>query len=348
MINVLVLMSAIVPTTGHRDLIDFATNIPGNPHVRVLLSARSFEPLPAGLRYQALAESILNPESVTFCLSLKDEAPQNPEDMPSGFWEWWRDEINNVFPEVEHWDYVVASETYGFNVASSLGAKFLPFDVARSINDTQGRRVRENILSGWDSILPVVRNHLKITATFFGQESVGKTTVSRMVADRIGNSLWLPEYARPYLTLANPEVTQESMHHIYLGQTALQENARNNSDHPFVCQDTDLFSTVGYWKIMGETPPGELVSAARRLASDVYYILPDDIPLEKDILRYGGDVRESAMGFWEDILNSISTTPSYVVVPNGLTLEEKVDFIMKDLYTRFHAATKPIRDFIRD
>lgn len=94
---------------------------------------------------------------------------------------------------------------------------------------------------------------------------------------------------------------------IWEGQAALQKHGSVNLvDKPFVIQDTDLFSTVGYWQFphwnryIGDCPEG-LIADAKALQSDIYIVTRSDIPFEEDPLRYGGDKREATDGYWINV-----------------------------------------------
>lgn len=341
--NAIILMTALVPTTGHSDLIEFAANLP-NTKVHVLINGRSFEPIETETREHALTEHFATMKNVIIRSSIIDSAPQNPEEMETGFWEWWKKEINDNFPETENnWDYVVASETYGQNVAESLNAEFIPYDISRTFNKARGTDVRNNLWENWNDILPEFKKFLHLKATIFGQESVGKTTVSQAVAKAL-DSLWVMEYARPYLEAVGNEVTLDKMGIIHKGQAALQSKAFNNAVTPVTVLDTDLFSTVGYYSIMLEDSTNECIEDAMKLASDVYYVMPDDIPFVEDPLRYGGDQRESDKFFWLCILKKYNL--NHVIVPSG-TVEEKTDFIATDIVQRFLNSHKNIIEFER-
>lgn len=151
--------------------------------------------------------------------------------------------------------------------------------------------------------------------TLFGAESTGKTTLSKQLARTLKGD-WKEEFARPYLEQTGEDVTRASMHAIWHGQKALQEDAQK-SHRQFVVQDTDLFSTVGYWQlphvepVIGPCPDG-LVADADRLRSDLYIITPSNILFEPDVLRYGGDRRESPDSYWIDLCNMYALP--YVVI----------------------------------
>lgn len=353
--NVIILMTALIPTTGHADLIRFASSIP-NARVHVLVNGRTFEPVSTEVRVKALMEHFKNDENVLIRGSVRDDAPQNPEDMPDGFWQWWADEINGNFQhylgmgesEPMDWDYVVASEPYGQQVADAIGANFLPYDIARHLNPVKGTTVRTDMINHWNEMIPEMRNHYHFNAVVFGQESVGKTTVSQHVAQKMGNkATWLMEYARPYLETPTigEELSLQKMEAIHRGQAALQSVTRQNVSTPFAVYDTDLFSTVGYYRIMGVEAPKECIDSAVELSANVYYVLPDDIPLVADPLRYGDGVRESDTRFWIDILAEFNQ--ECVLVPSG-SVDDKADFIIADMRARFADRVYDVSSFERD
>lgn len=344
--NIIVLMTALLPTTGHADLINFAANIP-DAKVHVLINGRTFEPIPSLHRWQDLHDHFKNFPNVYVAHSVEDSAPQNPEDMPDGFFEWWKDEINTNFPIVGgHWDYVVAAEPYGHKVAETLNARFVPYDLGRIINPARGTSTRNSPWELWEHILPETRRRYMIKATMFGQESVGKTTMAKAVAEKL-NARWIPEYAREYLETVGPEVTAEAMENIHAGQAALQRSNFANVTKPALLLDTDLFSTVGYYNIMKiENAPEDLVRDAHKFASDVYYVLPDDIPFEPDILRYGDGVRESDTHYWIDLLEKYHQ--NYKIVPKGLTFDQKVQWISEDILGCFYAQFVELSLFERE
>lgn len=78
------------------------------------------------------------------------------------------------------------------------------------------------------------------------------------------------------------------------------------AERPYIIQDTDLYTTVGYWQFphwqheLGACPQG-LIDEAAELKSDLYIITKSNIPFEKDPLRYGGDTREGSDEYWIDV-----------------------------------------------
>jgi len=223
--------------------------------------------------------------------------PQEPEDGDPNFWYMWADFLSMF--GAQPGDLLVASELYGLNLAEHTGLEFIPFDIGRQINPIRATRVRSNVSGFIRWVLPEFQPYLIQTTTIFGAESVGKTTLTKEMDWAIGAHR-LFEYARPYLETVGPELTTEKMRRIHDGQRALQELAQQLRNQPHVVQDTDLFSTVGYWELhpeLGRVPEGLYVDATR-LMSDLYIMPRSNIPFESDPLRYGGNEREASDDYW--------------------------------------------------
>ncbi len=293
-------MTAMPPTTGHLQLMQFADQL--SPEgVVVIACTQPHEPM-AEERIAALRAAIRHQGMQTVRLEHLDASLEQDPASP-GFWEMWRDLLHGF--GVTAGDYIVSSELYGRKLAEITGAEFFPYDIDRSLNAVKATLVREDPEAHFADILPEFQQHLRTTVTIFGAESTGKTTLSRRLAQEV-NGHWLFEYARPYLETTVNEITPRSMRAIWRGQAALQRHARNLHDRPFVIQDTDLFSTVGYWQfpawqdVLGPCPENLRVEA-RALQSDLYLVTRQNIPFEPDPLRYGGDTREGSDDYWTDV-----------------------------------------------
>jgi nicotinamide riboside kinase len=155
----------------------------------------------------------------------------------------------------------------------------------------------------WDNILPEFRQYLQKKVTLFGAESTGKTTLTeKLRGEFFGLSTKLFEWARPYLEMTDPVVTHEAMDRIWEGQRALQVSTYQNALKPLVIQDTDLWTTVGFWEDWDiDTVPAGIYLDAALLQSDLYIITRSNIPFEHDELRYGGDERQTNDQFWIDL-----------------------------------------------
>ena len=147
---------------------------------------------------------------------------------------------------VQPGDYIVASEPYGQKLADITKARFYQMTSTATLHALR-QLMFVTTLAHFEEILPEFQQYLRTTVTVFGAESTGKTTLSRQLAKEL-NGHWLFEYARPYLENTVNEITVRSMQAIHRGQVAMQKHALDLHDKPYIIQDTDLFSTVGYWQ----------------------------------------------------------------------------------------------------
>lgn len=344
MSNAIVLLTALVPTKGHKYLIDFASNLIGpSDKVYVILNSMDDEPINGQLRADALKLAFREKPRVHI-EHLHGDVPQNPEDHPD-FWNFWGNLVNSVI-KVNPEDYFVASELYGLDMAKVLGCKFMPCDMKRQTLYIKGTTVRNDIFNQFANVLPEFQHNLTKTVTIFGAESCGKTTMARSLAANF-NGYFIPEYARDYLELLGPEVTDDRMMHIVAGQIAYQQTVQDFKDKVFTFQDTDLLSTVGYFRIFGgdkRAPMDSIEIVAKYLKSDLYFVMNDDIPFEKDILRFGDGVRESKTKFWTDLLNEFGC--NYVEVPLGTHMEQEL-WCEEYLLKWYDKETNNFRTYVR-
>jgi HTH-type transcriptional repressor of NAD biosynthesis genes len=290
-------MTAMPPTTGHLQLVKFASRLADS--VVVLLNTQPHEPMPTW-RAQALLDATEHMPLVEVRWTHKtlEQNPQTP-----GFWDMWAGILKSN--GVTAADYIVSSETYGQKLAEITGAQFFPYDIDRSLNSAKATYVRLEPWAYFAEILPEFRRYLRTTVTVFGAESTGKTTLAKRLGALPGIT-WAFEYARPYLENTSTEINVRSMEGIWKGQFALQQQVAEMSEDPCIVQDTDLFSTIGYWElphwqtVLGE-PPLALLENAWKMRSDLYIVTKSNIPFEQDPIRYGGDKREGSDSYWLDI-----------------------------------------------
>lgn len=333
-----VLMTALPPTTGHEDLIAFAARCAREVHV--VLCTQPSEPL-AEERHAALLALARRDglRGVVRVHRIHEELPQEPADAPD-FWVLWRGLLRDL--GARPGDLVVASEPYGAELAAVIGGRFLPYDPDRFVNHAKATEIRDAPIERFAELLAEFQPYLRKRVTLFGAESVGKTTLTRRL-DELGLAAAFPEWARPYLELdvIGAEVTGEKMHAIWQGQLAQQlaaEAVAARRRRPFIAQDTDLFSTIGYWLLKGtdfgepHVPSGLWADAATN-ASDLYLILSQDaVPFEADPLRYGGHRRESSDEFWMELCERAGLRWVLVDEPDARAREARVVAELRGLF----------------
>lgn len=313
MTTALILMKALPPTQGHKRMIKWAEALAHN--VVVIMDTNPEEPM-IDERLAAL-QKIASPRTFVEHWEVFEQDPDE-----EGFWDRW-DAILHGYHGV---DYVIGSEDYCQIVADKVGAKFMPYDPNREMHNAKAEMIRDIPDINFNWIAEEFQPYLKTVVTVFGAESTGKTTLSKELT-RFPDSEWTFEWARPYLETIGPEITVESMHAIWQGQKALQMAAREWPNRQLLIQDTDLFSTVGYWEqphwkdALGPVPE-QLIADAINLKSDLYLITKANIPFEKDPIRYGGDKRESPDDFWIDIANKYDLNYVVLDTPSAYAREQ--------------------------
>lgn len=297
-----VLMTAMPLTTGHRDLVRFAAGLTND--TRILLVTQPSEPMvrERAAAVHALCQELSTRKRIVRMIHLCSEMEQDPQ--TPGYWDEWNDRLRNVGvrPGI---DMIVASEPYGAMLAEITNTTFFPYDIARELNPAKATAVRDDPLGHWGEIDPCFQPHLRTTVTVFGAESTGKSTFAADLAECMGGDT-LFEYARPLLEL-DPVCDREAMLRIRKGQRALQVAADERCRSPYLIRDTDLLSTLGYWRLPQHPElrpePSKLAGECRVSAPDLYIFCPANIPFEADPIRYGGDQREGSDEFWLGVMN---------------------------------------------
>jgi HTH-type transcriptional repressor of NAD biosynthesis genes len=294
-------MTALPPTKGHLNLVEFAADMAreADGETHVIVCTQPDEPF-AHERWFAILDHFRDDPTVKVH-HLHRKLEQNP--AAPGFWDMWVRIMTQEY-DMKAGDFFVTSEPYGKTMADLTGAIFMPYDPNRELYYTKATLIREKPTKYFSDVAPEFQPHLMKRVTVFGAESTGKTTLSKELSYE-ANGHWLFEYARPYLETAGNVITPESMTAIWRGQAAIQAHGERMRDKPWVIQDTDLFSTIGYWESpdwiqkLGPVPDG-LIKDAIELKSDLYLITSSNIPFEKDPLRYKSDqgVREQSDEYW--------------------------------------------------
>lgn len=351
MSKVITIMTALVPTIGHQALIDFCADLATitSKTAHIIVGTQPSEPVHHVFRVSAIDDyACYKYFDAINVVNYHSEAPQSPEDMPDGFWEYWKKVVEDHVGPVRPDDIFVASELYGIDMARVLNCKFMPFNRYRDMLAVKGTAVRNDLLGKFSDIMPEFQNYIRKTVTIFGQESCGKTTMAKRLANEM-NGIFVPEWAREYLETVGIETTDDRMRDIVFGQAALQQTARQIKNKPWIFQDTDLLSTVGYYHIYGgaKRRPQDLSLCQDffdQSVSDMYIVMHDGIPFEQDQLRYGGDHRESSREFWIDLLEKNGC--NYYVVKETDREKQYLE-VSNFLKEWFAKQTQDIREYVR-
>ncbi|MBC8101400.1 MAG: adenylyltransferase/cytidyltransferase family protein, partial [Cytophagales bacterium] len=144
----MILGKFLPPHRGHQYLVDFARRYADR--VTVHVCSIGSEPIPGALRFAWMREHWAGCPDVTV-VHCDDLNPQTPEECPDRFWEIWRESLLRRMDTPP--DLVFASEPYGFKLAETLGATYVPVDHARDRIPISGTRLRADPLRHWEHLL---------------------------------------------------------------------------------------------------------------------------------------------------------------------------------------------------
>ena len=342
-----IVMTALVPTIGHQFLVETAAEAMelnfGKLHV--VLFDRTFEPIKGALRASAIREQFKHMPHVQVYHHVDDGAPQ-VDDGTQTFWDYWVNLMTEI-TGVEKFTHVFASEAYGNKFAEQLGARFMPVDIGREIYPVKGTDVRRNLDERFMDVMPAFKKHLIRRIVMFGAESTGKTTMAQSLAcDSFIGGKYLPEWARSYLETFGPEVTDERMEIIAQMQYSVQKSVIANLKYPWVIQDTDLLTTIGYARLYRTTPNYALEHMFRETKGHLYIVMNGDIPFTKDPLRYGGEARETTDQYWIDLLDEFGC--SYYRVKSKGSHHDQYDEIAGVVSKFYEETYRDLVDFERE
>ncbi|MBC7804880.1 MAG: AAA family ATPase, partial [Akkermansiaceae bacterium] len=256
----LILGKFLPPHRGHEYLVNFAAGFADL--VTVHVCPTDADPIPGELRCQWMRETFAGRAGIRVVFN-PDPLPQTPADDPENFWRLWRESLLKREPDGVEPDYVFASEEYGFRLAETLNARYIPVDHLRSRFPISGTAIREDAISQWEYLLPATRPYFAKRVAIVGPESAGKTTLAERLAKRFGTT-FAPEYARTYLeTIPTAELERlyapggfdaETMHHFVRGQAASVEAMVRQCDR-IVFSDTEAIVTAMYCDLfLGDVP----------------------------------------------------------------------------------------------
>lgn len=340
-----ILMTALPASEGHAQLGRWAAAF-GVDSLYIMVCGTKNDPLPLNDRVFAIDHAFYEHYNVHVSGLLHD-LPDYPEQFNGTVEEFdqqWVNKINeHLAIEIENFtgldegDFLFASDIYGARFAKNLGVGFAPFDPNREVVKISGTRIRREPFQNFKYILTALRRQMQQTITIFGAESTGKTTMTRKLAEKY-DAPYIFEWARPYLeSLPTPETNDERMRMIVRGQEALQLSARAQDRAPFIFQDTDLFSTLGYYRLYngGTKEEVELCKlAAMEHQSPLYIVMNGNIRFTPDPLRYGVTKRESDDKFWIDILEEFGLNYHYVKSTNQHAQEDEVQKVIEAFFLK--------------
>jgi NadR type nicotinamide-nucleotide adenylyltransferase len=159
-----------------------------------------------------------------------------------------------------------------------------------------------------------------------GPESTGKTQLAQSLANCF-NTLWVPEYAREYISGLKRSYNYDDVEHIAREQVR-RENLYLKEVRDILFYDTDLIVTKVWFKVVYGHYPGWIDEAIMNTPADLFLVCNTDIPWVPDPLREnGGEMREVLMGMYITEINIIGVTWKLVSGKGGQRINSAVETV---------------------
>lgn len=258
----LLLGKFLPPHRGHQYLVDFARFYADD--VTVHVCSTPAEPIAGSLRFRWVRDHFAGVPGVRVVHN-DDPLPQTPEESPHDFYDLWRDSLLSRMERKP--DFVFASEPYGYPLAESLGAHYIPVDHARERVPVSGTLLRSDPARYFEYLLPPARPYFARRVALVGPESSGKSTLTAHLAHTFG-AVHAAEYARgfleaaPHYWLTSTETgtengfNTEALEIILRGQRASVEAMALQCTGGVVFSDTEAIVTACWAQVLlGHVPP---------------------------------------------------------------------------------------------
>ena len=263
------------PHAGHLHLV--RTALARCDELTILVCTREHEQIPGALRVQWMRELFPSARVV----HVSDDIPSYPHESPD-FWPIWTRLFEERCPDTEA---VFSSETYGDEIARRLGIDHVMVDLERSAYPVSGTTLRADPLTEWEHIPEPVRPYFAHRVALLGPESVGKSTMARLLAEHFGTSS-VSEYGREYTQGMGPsDTTAADFERIAIGQIEREERAARDCNGLLIC-DTDALTTEAFAEITLGRAPACVTALAAEHRHALYLLLDTDASWVDDGTRW--------------------------------------------------------------
>lgn len=210
----------------------------------------------------------------------------NIPEYPNG-WQAWSDLVKEKIGT--DFDYIFTSEICdhsGYNTHFP-GQEVVVVDAERKGVDISATKIRGDMVKHWGMMPTVVRKDFVMRICIVGTESVGKTSLTKMLAKRHQTS-WVEEYGRTYceqdLCMDEDLLVFDDYGTIAARRYDMEQEAAASANRVLFV-DTAALST-NYFCLLYEGHENQMVSAYQeRERYDAYFYLTDDVPFVEDGLR---------------------------------------------------------------
>ncbi|MFS4437216.1 AAA family ATPase [Paracoccaceae bacterium GXU_MW_L88] len=237
--------------------------------VTIALQDRGDDPIPAGIRAAWLRD--LFPD-VKIIFVDNETGARDLDDWLTTLKDWRAGRL-------------LCSEPWGPDLAKSLKADWTVMDPERVTFPIHSKDLRADLVSHWAQLPGVARPYFQKRLTLVGPESVGKSQISKHLAEKFGGP-HVPEYGRPFEKYRDEgDYSGQELFAIVDGHEAWRGAIAHHAG-PVLFEDTDALMTA----VWAEMLLGRRLRRLEKilLRADHYILLGDDVPWVDDGIRYYG------------------------------------------------------------
>lgn len=316
---------------GHEFIINFALNLVDELTILVDNLPADIETVSLKDRVDIMQKTFPNSRVV----GMDVVTYQDPSEVPH-FWEFWREVMLRNIGYTP--DYVIGSMDYVKRLSEEIGCDYVIVDQPRSNYPISATMIRDgihNYMHGdfdalndvWKFASEHSRNHFLQHVYMVGGESVGKTTLSKLLAERL-KATYVEEYARLFIEERNGQVLEKDMYTISIAQRAIQDVMKRHSKL-FCFHDTDLITTKIWHKKLFGTYPEWIDEKIKAQPDGLYFLIKPTAIWQADVTRFYPE-NEDRDWFHEEFKRQLTLHKKNFIEIDG------------DIETRFNTVLKNI------
>lgn len=193
-------------------------------------------------------------------------------------------------------DVVVSAESYGDELAGSIGAEHVRLERGADRSDRSGTAIRADVHARRHQLDPLVYRHFVERIAILGAESTGKSTLTAALAEVL-DTAHVPEVGRDYYEARGGQLELAD----YVTIAHLHRSAEDDATprvNRFLVSDTNALTTMFFSHYYNRDSLPELRSLADdcRLRYRHVIVCDDDIGFEQDGWRDSADWRARMQG----------------------------------------------------
>jgi HTH-type transcriptional repressor of NAD biosynthesis genes len=328
--NGLIVMKGYPVHKGHLYLIDTASE--NCDVLNVILSHNERQTIPGEVRYNWLKEIYQHNDNINVFHFDDGDMPQYDYECETldEFYSYW---VPKIYSIVSDLDVVFSSENYGDDFARYLGVEHFLVDKERVTIPISGTSIRDDVFANWDYLPDEVKPYFNKRIVLMGPESVGKSTLTKDLANHFKTN-YVEEYGRFVYEMNGNSITKDDFIPISEGRQDIEDYEITMSNKYLFC-DTEDITTYLFLKMYCTDYEKEekwfLNTLKNKSNYDLYILLTPDCPGVQDGTRNFLEGRENHYNVIKNEL--ISRNCNFIEVSGGW--KERFDKVVNHIQNAF-------------